>query len=784
MRLLRFLLTCVCTFQILSVHAQTLTQTIKGTVIDISSEIPLPYASVQIIDSTRQYATITNEEGVFRLEKVPPGRYNIKVSYIGYDILIVNEVLVTSGKEVILDLRLKESVIRLDEVIIKAQLRKDQSLNKMATLSARTFSVEEARRYASGVDDPSRIATAFAGVAATSFDDNGLIIRGNSPKGVLWRLEGVEIPNPNHLADIYALGGSFTVFSSQMLANSDFFTGAFPAEYGNALSGVFDIRLRKGNPESREHVIQAGAIGMDISSEGPFKKGHHSSYLFNYRYSTLALLKKVFPPHIAIPTFQDICFNLHLNGEKYGQFNLWGVGGISKASKKANDDRDEWAVDWDKFELESESDMGAAGITHKLFLNDKSYMNHTAFSTVKYLSYTGNEYDDSMNYIPVNHRDYAIYKYGISGFINTKFSARYTSKSGYILSRYYFNYDVKWNIFNDNTLHTISSQSGNTTLLQLFSQSRFDVTENFYLNGGVHSQLFFLNHEVTFEPRLGMHWQFIPCHSVSLGYGLHSMIEPLNIYFIEFERSTGEIILPNTSLKSTKSHHVVLGYDWNINEVTRLKIEPYYQYLYDIPVIPDSSFSMVNYYSEFDLKDTLRNQGTGTNYGIDITIERFLDNNYYYLLTASFFDSKFRGGDNLYRNTRYNKNFVINLLAGKEWFIDRNSKNNVIGVNARVSLCGGNPIVPVMENESLEKEEIILDYSRLYSQKSATKMYFDISILFRFNKTKYSSMLAIQAKNIFGAKEFFGYDYNFKNHTIQKNELVFIIPSVSYKIEF
>ena len=132
--------------------------------------------------------------------------------------------------------------------------------------------MKKRKRYAGAIDDPARMVSAFAGVNGNAEGDNDIVVRGNSPRGILWRLEGVEIPNPNHFASEGATGGPINALNSNMLGNSDFYTGAFAPEYGNALSGVFDMKLRNGNNEQREYSATLSVLGTDLTAEGPFKE--------------------------------------------------------------------------------------------------------------------------------------------------------------------------------------------------------------------------------------------------------------------------------------------------------------------------------------------------------------------------------------------------------------------------------------------------------------------------------------------------------------------------------
>ena len=184
-----------------------------------------------------------------------------------------------------------ESLHKLDEVTIKASSNRTRPLNEFASISARSFSVEETRRYAASVADPARMVMNFPGVT-NSGDDNSIVVRGNSPKGVLWRLEGIEIPNPNHFSALGSSGGSISMLNANVLGNSDFYTGAFVPEIGNALSGAFDLNFRNGNTERYEHTVQVGVLGVELATEGPFKKGGKASYLVKLPLFNLCIARK------------------------------------------------------------------------------------------------------------------------------------------------------------------------------------------------------------------------------------------------------------------------------------------------------------------------------------------------------------------------------------------------------------------------------------------------------------------------------------------------------------
>ncbi|HIO73636.1 MAG TPA: carboxypeptidase-like regulatory domain-containing protein, partial [Flavobacteriales bacterium] len=238
-----------------------ITQTIRGTIIDAQSLSPLPGANIVLLGTSPPVGSSSNEFGEFRIEDVPIGRRGVQVTFLGYNPLSIPNILVTSAKEVVLTISLEEKVFMREEIVIEAKIDKSKPLNQMATVSARTFSVEETSRYAGSFRDPARLATNFAGVSGSSDQRNDIIIRGNSPIGVLWRFDGLDIPNPNHFTVQGTNGGPISILNNNLLTNSGFYTGAFPAEYGNAIAGVFDLKMRNGNNEKHEFIGQFGMNG-------------------------------------------------------------------------------------------------------------------------------------------------------------------------------------------------------------------------------------------------------------------------------------------------------------------------------------------------------------------------------------------------------------------------------------------------------------------------------------------------------------------------------------------
>jgi hypothetical protein len=759
-----------------------ITQTIKGKVVDITSKSPIIGATIIIEGSNPIIGTITEIDGSFRLTDIPVGRYNFKISSVGYEPQMVSDILVGSSKEVVLNIELNESVQALNEVTVRA-ITKDKPINSMATLSAKTFTVEETRRYAGGLDDPARMVSAFAGVTESSMRDNAIIIRGNSPKGVLYRLEGVRIPNPNHFSGGNVVGGGgVSMLSAQLLANSDFYTGAFPAEYGNALAGVFDMKLREGNSEKFEHTVQLGALGLDISSEGPIRKNSGASYLFNYRYSSLVLIAKMgVMPESEIPKYQDLSFKINLPTKKFGNFSLWGIGGSDQFDDLPENDSSKWETSYDRTENIWILNTGVLGLTHKLITSTKTYINTTiAFSGVKNQINT-TMFDSNLVQRPILETNDNVGNALISTFINHKLSPKLSIKTGLNLNQLYYNLSISSIINNDyDTYNQYVNESGKSSYAEYFAQAKYTISPKLTANIGLNSHYFLLNNELAFDPRIGLRWDLTDKMALSAAYGIHTQTEELRIYMIQ-QNNNGTVSTPNKNLDLSKAQHFVMGFDWLLTENIKLKVEPYYQYLFDVPGIADSSYSMINFKQDWSLTDSLGNNSTGTNLGVDITLERFFQNNYYFLITGSLFDSRYKADDGITRNTRYDKGFAFNLLIGKEFTI---KKTKLFGINSRITFTGGERTSPVNEELSKLQSRVVYDESNAFAEQYPSACFVDLTLTFRNNKQKYAGIWALQIKNVLGAKMYDGYSFNYKINDVTRNEYVVVLPILSYKVEF
>ena len=775
-----------------SIQAQQGVQTIRGSVKDLQSKYQIPGAVVTLVGSEPLLGTTTDENGDFRLENVPLGRHTLKITFLGYAERTIPNILVQQGKETTVLIELEEMVIESEEVVVTAESDKTQAINEMSTVSTRQFSREEAARYAGSLNDPSRMAANFAGVSGANDSRNDIIIRGNSPTGLLWRMEGLPIPNPNHFGSLGTTGGPVSILNYNQLANSDFMTGAFPAEYGNATSGVFDLQMRSGNNKKREYLGQVGFNGFELGAEGPFKKDSRASYLINYRYSTLGVFKAIginFGTGQAVPQYQDVSFKVDLPTKKLGRFTLFGILGDSYVDfLESNLDTTKGNANLygnDGYDIYFRSRMGVSGLNHTIFLNNNTYIR----SGISVSGMTNAIISDSLelktrttldNYLSDKSETRIV---GTVQF-NKKFSAKNTFHTGTYITNIAFNYYDRLYKRPQNEWRTLSKSNGNSVLTELFAQWKHRFSDQLSTNIGVHYQFFAYNNSSALEPRLGMKWQFRPKQSINFGMGLHSQLQPMPFYFLTTLQKDGTYTSTNKDLEFTKSTQVILGYDYNFSTNWRMKLETYYQYLSNVPVEQrSSSYSILNFGADYATAntDSLANNGTGRNYGVELTIERFLGGGFYMLSTTSLFDSKYTGSDGVERNTAFNGRFVQNFLAGKEFKIRQ--KYSFL-IDLKLTYAGGKRVLPVDIAQSKLQGTQVDDTRNPYVEQLPAYFRPDIKLTIRKEGKKITQEFLLSVQNVINRQNLFSRTYSRKEGVLKDVYQLGIFPVPQYRILF
>jgi hypothetical protein len=811
-QLLTLLLPACCAAAALA-QPGTAAQTVRGVVVDKESKATLPGVNVVVLlDSGRIAGTTTGADGSYRLEQVPVGRRTIEFSFIGYSSLRLDNIVVGSGREVIVNVELEEHATQLQEFEVVSR-HAGEVRNEMALISARQFSVEETERYAGSRGDPGRMASNFAGVQGADDSRNDIVVRGNSPQGVLWRFEGINIPNPNHFSIPGTGGGPVTILNNKYLADSDFFTGAFPAEYGNATAGVFDLRMRNGNNQKHEYSIQFGFLGTELLAEGPVGVPGKASYLVSYRYSTLQLFNfmGINVGTDAIPQYQDAAFRLSLPMGSKGHLALWGIGGNSTIdivlSGQERPDTTTLIYGENDRDQYFRSRMGTVGATWTRTLDERTYLKVTAAAaharTAPHHDFIYRHVEDGRYIVDSLPRQLG-YRFQedrlmLHASLNSKLGRRTTLKAGATLEQQHLFY-----VDSVRTLMPDAGEGGVDLLgnwrkrwdsdvdivqAQPYLQLKHRFNDRLTLAAGLSSLYSSINRNslAPAEPRLGLAYDMGRGRRLSFGYGLHSQLQAGYLYFHGPDSPGGDPREVNRDMGLTRSHHLVLGHDRVIGATVRMRTEVYYQHLFNIPVsgLP-SSFSLVNTGAGFSrfFPDSLVNSGRGRNMGVELTLERAFSKGYYFLFTGSLFDARYQGSDMVWRNTSFNGRYAVNGLFARE--ITTRGRS-AFTVGTKVTLAGGRWYGPVDRAASDAAQEVVYADATVNTRQFRPYLRADLKLAYRWNRPRVMHEFAVDLVNVTGHRNILTLTYapdHPSGDPIREEYQLGFLPIFHYKVEF
>jgi hypothetical protein len=774
------------------------TQTIRGKIVDKETKAALPGVVTLYRDSVLVTGASADVEGNYKMENIAVGRYTLCIQYIGYLPVSIPNVIVNSGKENIITIEMEQLVAQTEEVVIEGSNR-EGTVNDFGTGSGRQFSVEETNRYAGSRGDPARMASNFAGVQGADDSRNDIVVRGNSPSGVLWRLEGVDIPNPNHFAIEGTTGGPVSILNNKVLSNSDFFTGAFPAEYGNGIAAAFDLRMRNGNNEKFEFTGQFGFLGTEISAEGPLNKTKGSSFLISYRYSTLKLFDALnFPIGTgAVPNYQDGAFKLNFPTKKGGNLSFFGIGGVSSINIIVSDytEYSDELYGVDNRDQYFKTGMGVTGMVYMKPVNEKTFFRMVIAGSSRYsaarhelvwrdTAFTLDSITPKMGYRNTESKISA--NFSVTRKINVKTSFKIGMTNDLFIN------DLIDSIHSEvtNRFYNRQDYHGTAYLIQPYIQFKYKPNDRMTINYGVHSQYFSQSKSFAVEPRVGAKWNITEKQSVNIGFGMHSQTLPAYIYYTHLPDSAAPYVLHNKEVDFIRSMHGILGYDLLVRKNLHIKVETYYQYLYNVPVEKkSSSFSVLNQGSGFSrfFPDTLVNEGTGYNMGVEITIEKYFSKKFFFMATASVFDAKYKGSDGILRNSDFNTHYSVNVLGAREFKL---TEKQTLEAGLKLTMAGKRYYTPVDTAQSrIENDEVFVDSLRNTKTFSTSYMRLDARIVWKLNTKNLTHEIGLDLVNVLNRKNILGLTYSPNpihpetDPVVEQYQLGFL-PLFYYKLDF
>ena len=798
-RITNFLVTVTLIFcGAVSMQAETL----RGTVKDAITGEPLIGATVKIVE-LENVAAIADIDGKYQINLSKGGRYTIEANYVGYEPSVTKEILISGAKEVVLDITLRENSTELKEVVVRPRVNKEATVNPTVLTGGVMLSMEEASRFAGGYNDPARLVMSFAGVSGEA-DGSGLSIHGNAPERMQYRIEGVEVFTPNHFNDLWNAGyGLVSALNSNVIGNSDFFTSTFNANYNNALSGVFDVKMRPGNNTKYENILQIGTVSEELTLEGPISRKHNSSYIVNYRYGFTSLVDKLglVDTDGSHMSFQDFSWKLNFPTKRAGTFSVFGLGFLDTNWDERMKIKDTHSA-YDASDNDSKLAQLLAGVSHKILLGNKWTWRSTLAYNMQHIKddeyYYGLKRDENDVLIyPLEYEepeqkylfskqktneDRIIFNTELSKQVNDKWLTQFGGE----YSHRFFNlvYRSADRLYAPvETMKDITNMKDDTGLASVFWQNLYKFNDHLSATAGISANYFLYSKKYSVEPRVSMKWDPNEKNSFALGYGLHSMVEKLDAYF--YRDDDGKLV--NKDLGLTKAHHFQATYMYKFNSNLTLRANAYYQYGFNTPVgIDGSTYCVTNRYFNFT-DEPLVNKGNTRNYGADITLEHYMSHGFFGQTNISLYRSQYRGVDKVWRNQMYDRRFMFKILGGKEWIIGK----NVLNVSAKYSIQGGLRYTPIdVDQMNANIDAGIVNDEPIYKDNEAFTKHFkptgiiDLTVSYKINKKRVSHTIAFEGLNILGTDTpmFQRFDLGTRQVRIDKGGIS--LPNIFYRLDF
>ncbi len=751
-----------------------------------SSNEPLEGATILLTNSASTASTVTDAYGNYAFDNAEAGRYEIQVDYLGYQSQKIVEVLIESGRSLELDIQMVASTLDLPIAVVRAGI---EDIQEDLLPSVQVLTIEETRRLPATFNDPARQIIAYPGVVNTNDQANNISVRGNSPAALSWRLEGVEIVNPNHLSNagtrsdqISVASGGVNILSAQMLNTSAFYAGAAPVQFGNLQGGLMDMRLRAGNREKWEGTFQIGLLGLDASLEGPFSKNKNSSYIINYRYSTLGLLNAVGVElgDEAIQ-FQDLAIHLNFPTKKLGTFSLFGMGGNSSNVLTATRDTSLWEFSRDRNDIDYNSGMQLFGLSHKVSLGKKS-----VWTTAYVFSRTDNSREQQL----LNYN----FEKEASQFVdvNINKSSLVSKMQGSFTSSLQYQVGLEWtknrsNYFalTEQTFFGIFDEVS-SNLIRPFLSLDYKPSAKISFLVGVAAPIELIQSKFNLAPRLGANLQISETQRLKLNAQRSFRRHAFNAYLTPAINS-----VVNKTLDPLQVDLFSIEHQLALKSNSILRAGIYFQNIQGAiaPAAPMSLFSTLNteeiYFPE---PGVFTNSSQGRNYGIEILIQKYIQKDFYFIVNGSAFKSEYKNSDSNWRSTRYDAGYVTNATLGKEFRWTKNKRDKsfgkTLGINLRLTYLGNLRFSPINLANSIEQGSEALDLENTFSEQLRPYTKGDIRIYLRTDKDKYSNSLSLDIQNFFNRKNdgYFFYDQD-SEMILSKNQLG-LIPILNWRLSF
>jgi hypothetical protein len=726
-------------------RSQEIRQVVRGNISRVSGE-PVGQATV-ILNGAVSYTSQADSAGQY-LISVLPGKYTEVVQAPGHKIVSRNNVVVISGKQQVQDFALEDLGADLETIVISGD-------RNPGSVGLDLWNIQQ---FAAVFYDPGRVVNSHAGTANADDGTNHMTVRGTSPDYIQWKLEGVEIVNPNHLENAGTVndrpafnGGGVSLISAQLLQNSEFHFAPFDAMQGNALSGIFDMKLRNGNDHKREHIVQVSLLGTDLAIEGPFSKSSRSSYLLNFRYSTIGLLSKLGVNFGDEQTeFADFSHSLNFPFKR-GSVRIFGMSGLSETRFRGKLDTGLLEIQKELQNIDYRSLTSINGISFLSGIGSSAYIKTVAAYSIKNVRRSARP--TALLFLPVAHEqdNFRQEKISTVTYLGHSLGRSMRAKVGFYLN--YFSNSVK------SMVDTIARLNGSASqpLVQPFVSVDGEIGTRVNFSIGIHNFWLPEKEHLLVQPRLLLGYQINSNQSITFRSGSSAQLPSA---FLQV--NSRDQLLPTTN-EALSLMHVYR------HRNLKLSTEIYLQRFRKIPEQETFDFSAFNYFNEM-VFFTLNQQGSAEVYGLDLMFEKHFTQ-FYLITSASIYNSTYSAPWTNIRKGRFNTGYNTFFTAGKEFSL--RNKPHFLSADLRVMYRDGFRDLHDVSGTDYTYDAVLENYWRM-----------DLRLSYKKNKATSTVIWALDIQNLANRRNEAYHYFDRVSGKIETKYQLGLIPVLSYKVMF
>jgi outer membrane receptor for ferrienterochelin and colicin len=728
---------------------------IKGRIYNGINNEPIPYATITIESLGK--GSVSDDEGFYRMSNIEPGVYVIKCTFLGFQDATFAEITISSARITTLNIPMIEELEELDAVTISTA---NTIKSEKSTVSLKIMNATEIYRSPGGNRDISKVIQLLPGVATTVSFRNDLLVRGGAPNENRFYMDGIEIPNINHFATQGSSGGPVGMLNVNFIRSVEFYSGAFPANRGNALSSVIEFNQINGNDERLEGTLLIGSSDMGLTLNGPW--GKNSTFIFSARRSYLQFLFKALKLPF-LPTYSDFQFKSLTNIDSKNQLTVIGLGAIDdfELNKTVNDDVDDTET----------------RIRNEYILNNLPINQQRNYAVgLKWTHFTSNGFQNVI--MSRNHLKNEAIKYRENIETPDRLLLDYLSTEGETKFRYELtrqNEGWTWNIgggfehanYTNRTLQYkpvttgISFKNFDSSLsfnkYSMFAQvTSPSLANKFLFVAGLRTDFNNYSGEMNkpfdqLSPRLSLAYKLQDALSLNFSLARFYQLPPYTV--MGYRNSNNELVNKNNAITFIQSDHIVGGIAYLLTDFSKINLEGFYKTYKNYPFLVDEQISLANLGGDFGVigNDEVTSTSKGRSYGLEFLFQQKLSTSVYGLLSYTFVRSEFKDGNDTYVPSSWDNRHVLNLTAGKKL-----SKNWEIGLKFRY--LGGGPYTPYNREQTGKKDvwntiqQGVYDWRKLNQNRNPDSHGLDIRIDKKWYFKKSALNIYLDVQNVYNSE--------------------------------